>query len=287
MSLLKPKEKNPAPSTMTAVDKAEAQLTEILKDTESGNTASRARILVLHKQKAELKKVFDDRAGRIRTMAADYKKILSETQTTEAQAIASEAVTRADLEKGRVSISEFLAVGKKQTDIEREARAAALEKMAAVRDAVRVLMLEQYKLNVEIAGVEEKISSEFSFIAGNFWHKLDGLKRVLESQGISGSGIITAHTAKAEADNNLAMARSGAVVYHGRQWKVESVEDIRALALDPCVQPEHFGALEKLAVELEHQIYPLTVNYWPSEGQGRAAGTFSFFPGPKYYEAKK
>jgi hypothetical protein len=285
MSLLKPKEKNPAPSTMTAVDKAEAQLTEILKDTEAANERARERILALGKSKTELKKQYNDRAERIRIMAADYKKILSETQAQEAEAIGAEAVTKEDLKAGRVNITEFLKVGKKAEQIQKEARTAALEKMGTVRDSVRALMLEQYILAVEIAAVEEKISEKFSEVAGTMHHKLSGMIRVLESQGVTGSGIQTAHFQKAEADNNLGMARSGSTIYHGRQWKVESVEDVRALALDPIVQIVHLAELEALALDLEGRDFPLTVNYLPNAAQGRGPG-FWFYPGPKIQEAR-
>jgi len=285
MSLLK-KEKPAVPSTLTAIDKAKATLDEITKDVEAANVKARERILKLSGTRDELKKEHDAIADRIRTMAADYAKILAETQATEAQAIGAEAVTKKDLEAGRVSISEFLKVGKRKETIEAEARAAALEKMGKVRDAVRVLRLQQYQLAAKIADIQEKISSQFSEVAGNFWHKLDSLKRGLEAQGISASGITVAHFRNQEAANDLAMARSGGVVFHGKQWAVKSIEEIRLLALDPIVQLEHFGELEKFAAELEHQVYPLTVNYLPSSAQGRGPG-FWWYPGPKYYEVKK
>lgn len=280
MNFLK-KEKE-ASSTMTAVDKGAVMLGEILKDTEAATARSRERIRELDKQKVMLRKEYGDRAAQIAGMAIDYKKIFDETQITEAAAIGAASIVKADLEGGRVSISEFLKVGKRKEQIEKEGRAAATEKMAAVRDICRGLGLRQYELRAKIADLEEKISSEFSIVAGNFWHKLDGLKRVLETQGISGGGILTAHTAKAEADNDLAMARSGSAIYHGKFWICRSVQDVRALALDPCVQPEHFGELEKLADDLEGQTFPVQVNYLPASGFGRGPG-FWFFLGPKSY----
>lgn len=286
MSLLKPKEKNPAPSSMTIIDKAKKTLDEIEEAVEAGNVKARERILKFSKERDELKKQHDALADRIAGMAADYAKILQETQTTEATLIEAESVTKKDLEGGRVSISEFLAVGKKQADIEAEARAAALEKMGKVRDAVRVLRLQQYQLALSITTIQEGISSQFSEVAGNFWHRLDSMKRSLEAQGISASGIAVAHFRTREAQNDLSLTK-GSIVYSGKQWKVESIEAVRLLVLDPILQDAHYAELEKFAASLRGRDFPLTVNYWPSEGQGRAAGTFSFFPGPKYYEAKK
>lgn len=282
MSILKPKEKNPAPSAMTGVDKAASTLAEILKDTEAATARSRDRIRDLDKQKAVLKKEYDDRAVQIAGMKADYLKILDETTAEAAAEIEGEAVTKADLEAGRVSINEFLKVGKKKETIAHEARLAGLKKMSAVRDSVRSLGLKQYELAAKIADLGEKISREFSIVAENFWHRLDGLKRVLETQGIFSSGILTTHAAKKESDNDLAMARSGSAIYSGKFWKCRSVQDVRALTLDPIVQPEHFGALEKLADELEGQTFPLQINYLPAAGFGRGPG-FTYFLGPQAY----
>ena len=286
MTFLKPKEKNPAPSSMTIIDKAKKTLDEIEEAVEAGNVKARERILKFSKERDELRKQHDALADRIAGMTGDYAKILAETQTTEAQAITSEAVTKEDLTAGRVSINEFLKVGKKKETIEAEARAAALEKMGKVRDAVRVLRLQQYQLALSIATIQEKISSQFSEVAGNFWHRLDSLKRALEAQGVSASGIVVAHFRTREAQNDLSLTK-GSIVYSGKQWKVESIEAVRLLVLDPILQDAHYAELERFAAGLRGREFPLTVNYWPSEGQGRAAGTFSFFPGPKYYEAKK
>jgi hypothetical protein len=279
MSLLK-KEKE-VPSTMTAVDKAKATLDEITKDVETANARARERILKFSKERDEIKKEHDALAGRIAGMTADYAKILAETQAEEAAAIAAASVVKEDLTAGRVTVSEFLKVGKRKADIEKEARAAALEKMAKVRDAVRLLGLQRYQVAAKIADLQEKISSQFSEVAGNFWHKLDSMKRQLEAQGVSASGITVAHFRNQEAQNDLSLTKGG-VVFHGKQWIVKSIEDVRLLALDPIIQPEHFGELEKFAGQLEGQDFPLTVNYLPAAAQGRGPG-FWFYPGPKSY----
>lgn len=284
MSILKPKEKERGPG-MTVIDKAASTLAEIEKDVEAANVKARERILKFSKERDDLKKEHDALADRIARMAADYTAILAETAAEEAKAIAAEAVTKEDLKAGRVNITEFLKVGKRKEQIEKEAQAAATEKLATIRDAVRTLRLEQYQLALSIATVQEKISSQFSEVAGNFWHKLDSLKRGLEAQGISEAGITVAHYRSKEAQNDFSMAKGKAPVFHGKQWTAKTIEDVRLLALDPIVQPEHFAELEKLAGDLAGRDFPLTINYLPSAAQGRGPG-FWWYPGPKFYEAK-
>lgn len=284
MNFLK-KGKETAPGSLTAIGKAKGKLSEITTAAEIADKESQAKILGLHKKKAALKVEHDDLAGRISSMTGDFKKIFDEIRAAESTVITEQNATKKDLDAGRLSIREFLLVHKKPGEVEKEARAAAGERLSAARDSIRGLRFIQYEIEAKAAGIQEAIAAEFNHVAENFWHLLDGLKRGLEEQGISSSGIIQGHSGKLEADNNLSLTK-GAVIFHGKQWTVQNADDIRILILDPIVKIEHAVELEKLADQLEDQAYPLTINYWPSEGQGRNAG-FTYFLGPKSYEARR
>jgi hypothetical protein len=71
------------------------------------------------------------------------------------------------------------------------------------------------------------------------------------------------------------MATKGAILHHGKQWKVKSFEEAELIALDPVLQERHFEDFRKFLDSIRGlEFSEMNVNYNPSDSAGRAAGEF-------------
>jgi hypothetical protein len=97
----------------------------------------------------------------------------------------------------------------------------------------------------------------------------------LEEAGIGNTGSTTSHFKTQEATNDWSMATKGAILHHGKQWKVKTFEEAELIALDPILQERHFEDFRKFLDSIRGlEFSEMNVNYNPSDSAGRAAGEF-------------
>jgi hypothetical protein len=273
MSLFKARGKEtPA---FTLLDKTEAKLEEIIVQKREANIRVREKMMKLFEERTALKKEHDELEGRIQKLTSEYTEALEERRAEKVKQIEEASVTEEDLKAGRVNVNEFFAVGKRKADIEKESRLAAETKMDKVRGVIRSLSAERYGIVKKLCECEEKISRSYSELAVNFRFQLKAMQEGLEEAGIGNMRLSTAHFKRQEAENDWTMATKGAILHHGKQWKVKSFEEAELIALDPILQERHFEDFRKFLDSIRGlEFSEMNVNYNPSDSAGRAAGEF-------------
>lgn len=266
----------------TMIDKAAEKFEKAVAARDEMNVKARQTAERAIAESAKLEARIAELRSRVEKMTEELRAVAGEIRKKEEEVISEGAVTEADLKEGRVSVREFLAVGKDRDDILAEARREAEKRAAPAREAIRKIRREIVELEFQRAEFQETLARSYAEAAESIYITLKFFLRELEEQGITVPRTAAAHERMKVAKNELFLIR-GTPLYSGKTWsKLKTIEEVEELSLDPAVKEEHFENLEKLVAEIRGlEFEEVTIHYVPAEAFGRPAGEFWYSVRPR------
>jgi len=264
------------------IDRTEEKFEKAVEARDTMNVAARQRGEKAAAESGKLETRIGELRSRVETMTEELRGISREFRQKEEAIISEGAITEADLKEGRVSVREFLAVGKDRDEIIAEARREAEKRAAPAREAIRALRLEIVELEFKRSELQETIARSFAEAAESLYVTLKFFLQTLEEQGITAPRTAAAHERMKIAKNELFLVQ-GTPLYSAKTWsKLKTIEEVEELRLDPVLKAEHFPALEALASELRGiEFEEIDIHYVPAEAFGRPAGEFWYSVRPR------
>lgn len=189
-------------------------------------------------------------AGVLAGLIADFEKIEAELEAEAVTRLDAEGKTKAALNEGRVSASEYFKRGLTAGEVTAKAQASASEKLGNLRDLIRTKAVKV--LELEAAELEAEYNIWFARIApaAAMKERLAGLIKALESSlssplGIGGDpGVKAMRDAKLNELNNAQGRR-----LTGDGWKDFDLQGLKRLRLDPTWPESELPKLEEIISE--------------------------------------
>lgn len=260
------------PTVISLVKQAQIDYGKKQKEVMEQENRNRERIAALSKQEAALTLKIEAGKKRIEEMVDEYEALEKEQAKANLAAIKEREFTKKDVQDGKISMAEFQAQGKRDTEIVDMARARTLEGLEKTSDAIREKGIEVARLKVELYMTQNEIFGLTLNPVNLLRKSYRDLADLLDFQiGPLSGDWSTAKSNLAQSKHELTIATEGTGLSAGFKWASLSIKAARRLQHSPILPKEHIPALLQQLDEIEgetsrvHVILHFKHASWPGD----------------------